>query len=188
MSEDLRKYLRCAIMLILIYAVIAIATSLLISCKANKHVERSHYENDSLAVVVNDIRFSRRWFEGYKADSTWENDYWHVKIYDTSKPIDCTTNLPPLLADVRHKKEEGNKYSEEVAAIDTASSITSSETLVTHEEVDEEDDEAVIESEKIPSWRIWTFVSFLVASVLMIKYGKNVIYTVTTSILNKIFK
>lgn len=186
-DEDLREFLKTAIFLILMWACLCIFLSFFAACRSTRHVENHSQERDSMAMVVNNIQFDRKWFEQMKTDSSWKNDYWQMRIYDTSKPIDAMTNLPPVLADVSHKKETGSKHEENVTQTDTSATQTHTDIVQTHEEVNDEQTDEETGDRGVPRWKLWLAGGIFAAIMLMIAAGRNKVYDITTTVLNKIF-
>lgn len=187
-DDDLRKYLRTAMLILLTWSLLCLFLSAVVGCRTSKHITNDHEQKDSLSVVVNNIRFDKKWFEQLKNDSAWVNDYWHIKLYDTTLPVDAVTNLPPLLAEVTHNREQGKKTEEKTIQADTVAMVSQTGTTETHYEKEVNEEDVQRETPKIPAWRLWVFVTFLVLAILMVRFGKGFIYNITTSLLNKIFK
>ena len=187
-DDDLRRYMSTALFILTAWSLLCLFLSAVVGCRTSKHITNDHEAQDSLSVVVNNIRFDKKWFEQLKNDSAWVNDYWNIKLYDTAHPVDAATNLPPLLADVTHKREQGKKTEEKTIQADTAVMVSQADTTVTHYENDTDIEDVQRETPKIPAWRVWLFLAFIVLAILMVRFGKGFIYKITTSLLNKIFK
>ncbi len=187
-DEDLRRFLRTAMFILTTWALLCLFLSVVAGCRTSKHITNELERKDSLSVVVNDIRFDTKWFEQIVKDSTWANDYWHIRIYDTTQPIVPETNKPPLAADITHKREQGIKKEDKVRQADTVEVVSKTDVTDVHSENVISTEDVKRGNKTIPAWRLWLFVVFIVSAILLVRYGKGFIYDITTSLLNKIFK
>lgn len=140
------------------YGLIFLMIALFSSCHSRKKIERK-YELDT---AVDASRYKSSF------DSLMIKGHWHLRLYDTSKPVQPETGLPPVLADLTDDTEL-------VHTVDTNETDT---VTVTHHEVEEEHKEEEEGEETSRASTFWSGMKIgaLIAIILLIigycKYKK----------------
>lgn len=189
--NDINEYFKCV-------AKIFIATLLILSllaigcgCSSSKKAEKSSTEisEKKSGSIINGISFDRKWFEKYLEISLSSNENTDIVIYDTSLPVDSFTNERPVLAKINKTKKTNASASESDNVKEETTEIlsgTQNSDSISYK-FDEEKNESVTKS-GLPSWRIYIFALFVLASVFIALWGKHLIQDAAYWLLNKIFK